>query len=958
MPRWPLVFTLATAALLAFGHRADLYASGEWGLTFDAAATFLLLLAWSWFVVRAYTYRSRAQAAEALRASEEQFRAAFDHSTVGRTLTSVDGRLMRVNPAFCEMLGDTPEWLTGRMCVDITHPDDVGRTKEAMQRLLAAEEQAWRSEKRYLRRDGTVVYADVSTTLVRDTGGRARHFITDAVDITERKKAEASLEEREQRIRLQTRALEAAANAVVVTDVAGTIVWVNPAFSRLTGYTAEEAIGRDTRLLKSGAQDPAFYAGLWSTIVSGGTWSGEMVNRRKDGTLYTEEMTITPVPAGDGSITHFVAIKQDVTERRQAEAALRVAQRRLQHVVTSSPAVLFSLRVVDGELQGRWISENVQRLVGYTPKETASPDWWINHLHPEDRERARAEVATLLKAGQLVQEYRFRNRQGEYRWLRSDVCLLRDAAGEPREAIGSWSDITDRKDTELRLQESERKYRVLFESNPHPMYLFDATSFGFLAVNQAMVHHYGYSRDELLRMTVLDIRPPDAIPRLLQVMASASTEHPPAQRLGLFVHRKKDGTLMDMDVAATRVSLPSGVAWLALAMDVTEKRSLEAQLLQAQKMESVGRLAGGVAHDFNNLLGVITGYGELLQRRLGSDARLGRYVGDILKAASRAGDLTRQLLAFSRKQVLQPKILDLNAVVGDMERMLRRLIGEDIQLVTRLEEHLGPVKADPGQIEQVLMNLAVNARDAISKGGSLTIETSNVALDEVYARQHPGVAAGAYATLSVRDTGHGMPPEVRARVFEPFFTTKEAGKGTGLGLATVHGIVKQSGGHITVESEPGRGTCFRIHLPRTDVARGKEAETAPEDRPLPGGSETILVVEDEESVRGIVRESLEASGYTLLEAANGAEALELVSRHAGPIDLLLTDVVMPGMGGRELAQKLRDVQPQVQTLYMSGYTDDAVVRHGIEAETMSFLQKPFNVPGLARKVREVLDQPR
>jgi nitrogen-specific signal transduction histidine kinase/CheY-like chemotaxis protein len=390
-------------------------------------------------------------------------------------------------------------------------------------------------------------------------------------------------------------------------------------------------------------------------------------------------------------------------------------------------------------------------------------------------------------------------------------------------------------------------------------------------------------------------------------------------------------------------------------MDVTEKNSLEAQLLQAQKMECVGRLAGGVAHDFNNLLGVITGYGELLRRRVGADPRLRKYVDDILKAAARASELTRQLLAFSRKQVLQPKILDLNAVVGDLERMLRRLIGEDVQLATVLEDQLGPVRADPGQMEQVLMNLAVNARDAMSKGGRLTIETANVTLDDGYCRHEPGVSPGRYAMLAVRDTGHGMAPEVRARVFEPFFTTKEAGKGTGLGLATVHGIVKQSGGHVSVESEPGHGTTFRIYLPRTD-ADGDEAPPAPAPRALPGGTETILVVEDEQSVREIVRESLEASGYRLLEAANGAKALEIAERQA--IDLLVTDVVMPGFGGRELVERLRARRPELRALYMSGYTDDAVVRHGVMAEAVSFLQKPFTVEGLARKVREVLDHPR
>jgi CheY-like chemotaxis protein len=363
-----------------------------------------------------------------------------------------------------------------------------------------------------------------------------------------------------------------------------------------------------------------------------------------------------------------------------------------------------------------------------------------------------------------------------------------------------------------------------------------------------------------------------------------------------------------------------------------------------------------VAHDFNNLLGIITGYGELLRKKVAADPRLIKYVDDILKAAERAAGLTRQLLAFSRKQVLQPRILDLNAVVGETEKMLQRLIGEDIQLLTVLDEHVDPVRADPGQMDQVLMNLAVNARDAMPRGGRLTIETGNVVLDQAYSRQHAGVAPGHYVMLAVSDTGHGMTSEVRTRVFEPFFTTKGPGKGTGLGLATVHGIVQQSGGHIWVYSEPGHGTTFKVYLPRTD-APGWAVETpAPAEIELPRGSETVLLVEDEASLRKLVRECLEASGYTVLEASHGTAALERSERHPGRIDLLMTDVVMPGMSGRELAERLRASRPEIRILYMSGYTDDAVVLHGVLAEDMAFLQKPFTAAELAGRVREVLDR--
>jgi two-component system cell cycle sensor histidine kinase/response regulator CckA len=504
------------------------------------------------------------------------------------------------------------------------------------------------------------------------------------------------------------------------------------------------------------------------------------------------------------------------------------------------------------------------------------------------------------------------------------------------------------------LRHAEEKYRTLFASNPHPMWAFDGDGFRFLEVNDAAVAHYGYSREEFLAKTIRDLHPPENLPlveeQFLQALREPGREAFRSPRV--WKHRKKDGTLIDVEIAASPIDFLGRKAWLSLANDITEKKRLEAQLLQAQKMESVGRLAGGVAHDFNNLLGVITGYGELLEKSLPADARPQKYLRDIMKAAERAAGLTRQLLAFSRRQVLQPRILDLNTVVGEMEKMLRRLIGEDVQLITVLDDSLGRVQADPGQIEQVLMNLAVNARDAMPRGGRLTIETANVDLDAAYARSRPGVKPGSHVMLAVSDTGHGMEQDVLAQVFEPFFTTKEAGKGTGLGLATVHGIVTQSAGHIFVYSEPKHGTTFKIYLPRVEGVEAVVKATPPEAPQR--GSETILLVEDEESLRSLVRECLEASGYTVVEARHATHALEIAEAHSVHIHLLITDVVMPGMSGSELAARLLESHREMKVLYMSGYTDDAVVLHGVLAADAAFLQKPFTMDALARKVREVL----
>jgi PAS domain S-box-containing protein len=423
--------------------------------------------------------------------------------------------------------------------------------------------------------------------------------------------------------------------------------------------------------------------------------------------------------------------------------------------------------------------------------------------------------------------------------------------------------------------------------------------------------------------------------------------------------RRPDGAIRWIEGTLIPVADPeaAGVRLDGVMRDVTEQRRLAEQLRQAQKMEAVGQLAGGVAHDFNNLLTVITSYADILSEELALADPRREAVEEIRKAAASAAALTRQLLAFSRQQVLEPRVLDVNAVVAAAQKLLKRLLGEDIALVTALAPELGAVRADPGQLEQLIVNLAVNARDAMPEGGKLTIETANADMDEAYVRDHPLARPGRYVMLAISDTGVGMDEATQRHIFEPFFTTKEAGKGTGLGLATVYGIVKQSGGFIWVYSEPGHGTTFKIYLPRVDDP--VEGVAAPaEARELPRGTETVLLVEDAAAVRAVTRQVLERLGYTVLEAPNGEVALHVATRHQGPLHLLLTDVVMPELGGRHLAERLTALRPELRVLYASGYTDDAVVRHGVLRPGTAYLQKPFTPELLARKVREVLDAPR
>ncbi len=619
------------------------------------------------------------------RESEERYRLLFQRNQAGVFRCTTDGKIIDGNEALARILGHTSreEMLAPHQAEAQWGGEDTASflTRLKEQSIVSNWEGILR------RRDGSPVWVLASGTLLDGCVIEGT-----VIDITDRKQAEA------ENLRLVT-AIEQSAEAVVITNPTGEIEYVNAAFTWITGYKREEVMGQSTKILKSGKHDRAFYQQLWETILKGRNWHGELINRRKDGTLYTELMAISAVKGERGEVTHFIATKQDVTERK----------------------------------------------------------------------------------------------------------------------------------------------------------------------------------------------------------------------------------------------------------------SLEAQLQQAAKIDAVGGLAAGVAHDFNNLLTIINGYTELLVDQFASNEEVSAFLKEIKDAGERAASLTHQLLAFSRHQVLAPEVIDLNSVISNLEKMLKRLIGEDITLHTHLDPSLGLVKADPGQIEQVIMNLAVNSRDAMPTGGNFSIETSNVELDEVFARSHLTMEPGSYVLVAVGDTGVGMTPETKAHIFEPFFTTKGKGKGTGLGLATVYGIIKQSGGSIWVYSEPGQGTVFKLYLP---VASGepivkRDAITSADSA---SGSETILVVEDEEGVRSMVRLALASAGYKVLESADGESALLICADHGEPIHLLITDVVMPKMSGPLVADKVATLRPGIKVLYMSGYTDDAVVHYGVLRQEMPFIQKPFSPIALRKKVREVLGE--
>ena len=528
------------------------------------------------------------------------------------------------------------------------------------------------------------------------------------------------------------------------------------------------------------------------------------------------------------------------------------------------------------------------------------------------------------------------------------VAPIHDDQGNLTGAVLVFRDVTLRRRAQRRLEESESRYRLLFEANPQPMWVFDIASLAFLAVNHAAIAHYGYTREEFLGMTLRDIRPPEDVPEFLEhTRVSTYTPHTD----GPWRHRKKDGSILFVEITAHPIQFGDSAAVLVMATDITQRKQLEEELRQSQKLEAVGQLAGGIAHDFNNLLTVIEGYAEMVRDDQAPHDADRASADEILVAAQRAASLTRQLLAFSRRQILQPIRLNLNASVTSTQRMLSRLLGEHIQIHTELASGLWDVFADPGQMDQIVLNLAVNARDAMESGGILAIATANVERAAALAQD---LAAGEYVRLSVSDTGQGMDEETQRHIFEPFFTTKEVGRGTGLGLSTVYGIVMQSGGHIRVSSQPGQGSSFSIYLPRAADLVPPAVKGASGSTPAQPGADTILVVEDDETVRHLVMSMLKSSGYNVIAPATPHEALRICGEFSTRLDLLLTDMVLPETNGSDVAEKALRSRPNLRVLFMSGYTEHPVLRLPGFDRRAPFIQKPFTKAALTAKVREVM----
>jgi len=628
-------------------------------------------------------------------------------------------------------------------------------------------------------------------------------------------------------------------------------------------------------------------------------------------------------------------------------------------ILNEQPTAVVTYITAFNEPKSRlYISPQIEVMLGFSADEwLGDPGLVLKQLHPDDRERVLTEVFQSRDTGRpFSSEYRLLARDGHIVWVRDEAIVMRDEAGRPCFMQGLLLDISEQKRKEEMLQKSESKFRTIFERVAVGIALVSIDG-QLVQSNPALREMLRYGEEELRNRVFNEfIHPEDAAVDvdLDQELIAGKRDHYQIEKRFI----RKDGGVVwcQLNVSLVRGGQEEPPFTICMVEDITERKRLETQFFQSQKMETIGRFAGGIAHDFNNLLTVIKGYTQLSLSQIQEGDPCRENIEEIKGAAERAAELTNQLLTFSRRQILDMKVLDLNTIVRSLEKMTGRIIGEDIEMLTVLDDRLGRVKTDPGQIEQVILNLVVNARDAMPAGGKLAIETANVVLDDTYVRTHIGVTPGSYVMLSVSDTGCGMSPEIKELIFEPFFTTKEEGKGTGLGLSTIYGIVRQSGGNIWVYSEPGRGTTFKIYLPRVEEETGALPVQDDTDH-LPKGNETVLLVEDDPSLRALAARVLRYQGYKVLEATSGHEAIGIARENVQEkIPLLLTDVVMPCMGGKELVKRMKTLHPEIRVLFISGYTDHAITYHAGLKPGTPFLQKPFSPTALAKKVREVLDQ--
>ncbi len=895
-----------------------------------------------YFISHIQDITERKLAEEALRQSEERFRMIFEAGPLGMAFLSPQDEFLDVNDAFCRMIGYSKEELIGLNYLDITHLNDLDASKESARKLLSGELPYLQQEKRYVTKDGRTLWINLTGSFVRDNMGKPLYKLTMIEDITKRKEGDEALKESENRFRSIT---ENAADFIFIKDEARRYIFVNRSMRDLLRLDEREVLGKTPEEVFGAEQ------GRVVSEVDSRSFSGETVNETRSLSIGDKKFFFNtiqaPLSVKDGKVVSIMGIVRDVSEIMRAEEKLRESEARYRSVFENAGTATL---IIEEDNTISMANPEFEKLSGYPREDVEGKMAWTDFVAPEDRERMmKYHVERRKKNGRAPNEYEFLflDRDGNAKHIYNKVGMIPGT----KKSVASHTDVTMRK-----LAEEERvRLNTAIEQAAETILITD-TSGSIQYVNPAFEHVTGYARGDAIGEN----------PRILK-----SGKHSKAfyedlwQTLndgrtwsGHFINRKKDGILYEEEATISPVLDSSGkiINYVAVKRDVTNEVRLEEQFRQAQKMEAVGTLAGGIAHDFNNLLQAIMGYTQMLMMsKERGDPELGK-LGEIEKASQRARVLTQQLLAFSRKVESELRPVDLNREVLQVEKLLTRIIPKMIGIELHLEKDLGAIQADPAQIEQIIMNLGVNARDAMPEGGRLIFETGNVILDEGYCKIHLGAVPGEYVLLTISDTGHGMEKETLEHIFEPFYTTKETGKGTGLGLSMVYGIVKSHGGHIMCYSEQGKGTTFKVFFPAIQTESMDERAKREEEKELPGGRETILLVDDEELLLALGKEMLERFGYTVLTADRGEKALEIYRREREEISLVIMDLVMPGMGGRKCLEQILKMDPSQKIVIASGYSLNGQAKAALESGAEGYMRKPYELREMLSVIRDALDR--
>ncbi len=899
----------------------------------------------------------RRQAKETLGRSEALLNKAEEIAHVGSwELDLTTDRLIWSDEVY-RIFGLSPQSFgaTYQAFLDAVHPDDRAAVDAAYARSLREGKDIYEIEHRVVRKStGEIRSVHEKCEHVRDSSGRIIRSIGMVHDITERKRVEEALQRSQQSLKSTFASLR---DAFFLVDVDTAIIReCNPAASEVFGYDVREMVGRTTAFLHVDEKALAEFRCLLSAAVEerGFLFLPEFAMKRKDGTVFPTEHSVVPI-LEEGKRVGWVSIVRDLTERKRAQEALIRTEERYRLIFESSPLPMW---VYDMKtLQFLAVNEAAVKNYGYTEEEFLSMT--IRDIRPQEDVTALETLVPRIPHGLA--------NTGEWRHRKKDGTIIRvsihshdvDLRGR-RARLVLAEDITERKRIEEALRESEERFRSLVEQAGDGFELLD-TEGRYIDVNSSTCRQLGYAKEELLGRSIHDIDPlvsPEQYAERFQSLVGGS---PVTFET---VHRRKDGTMFPVEITTSVIQLGDSLSALTLVRDIAERKrteeerkKLQEQLIQSQKLESIGQLAGGIAHDFNNVLAAIVGYGNILQMKMRPEDPSRTYIEQVLAAAERAAGLTQSLLAFSRKQVINPENIDLNTVIQKVNILLSRIIGEDVSLTMTLCSEPLIIFADSIQIEQVLMNLSTNARDAMPKGGMLVIETGRAEFDEAQTVTHRFGKAGSYAVLSVTDTGTGMDEQTQAKIFDPFFTTKEIGRGTGLGLAIVYGVVKQNNGHINIYSEIGKGTTFKIYLPLVAASIDSKHGSA-DPATIHGGKETILLVEDDKPIRELFQQVLSEYGYRVIEAEDGDEALKKFLDQFEAIDLVVTDIIMPRKSGHDFYEEALRRKPGIKVIFTSGYPSDLIQKVGIlDNKDVHFLSKPSSPQTLLLKVRETLDQP-